>query len=145
MTSLIDAMKKLHADNFTFYLKAHKYHWNIEGPDFKQYHSFLEDIYTMAWEDADAIAEEIRALGYYSTGSLRVFSDTTSITEDELVPDGLSMLQIIYTDLQLVLNSIMEAYKAAEAENAIGLSNFLQDKYDARKKLSWMLRATLKR
>ena len=107
--ALIDSMKKLHADNFAFYLKAHNYHWNIEGPDFKQYHAFLEEIYTLAWDDADAIAEQIRALDAYAPGSLARFKELTTIQESEVIPGPLEMLQGIYNDLQLVLGSIMAA------------------------------------
>ena len=142
--NLITAMKKLHADNFTFYLKSHKYHWNIEGPNFREYHKFLNKIYVESWEDVDSIAEQIRALDTYANGSLESFKDLTTITEDDKVPSALEMLKILYDDLDIVLNSIKDAYKEAEKYKELGLSNFLQDMYDRRKKTCWMLRSTLK-
>jgi starvation-inducible DNA-binding protein len=146
MSILAETMKKLHADNFAFYLKAHFYHWNIEDPDFKEYHNFLEEIYTLAFEDADAIAEQIRAIQEYAPGSLSRFKELTSIVEDDIIPaTGLAMFERLLADLELVCASIMIAYNAANDANEIGLSNFLQDKYDARRKLAWMLRSTVKR
>jgi len=34
MTELVDQMKVVLASTFSLYLKAHGFHWNIEGPDF---------------------------------------------------------------------------------------------------------------
>lgn len=56
MNDLIQQMKVVLADTFTFYLKAHNFHWNVEGPDFQQYHSFLGDLYGEVWGATDAIA-----------------------------------------------------------------------------------------
>lgn len=145
MANLVDAMKKLHADNFAFYLKSHYYHWNVEDKDFKEFHAFFEEIYQMAWDDADSIAEHIRAINAYAPGSLGRFAELTSIVDDMTVPIAIAMVQNLYDDLQKVCDSIMVAYTAANDANEIGLSNFLQDKYDSRKKLAWQLRATLAR
>ena len=40
MDELIEQMKVALASTFAFYLKAHNFHWNVEGPNFPQYHSF---------------------------------------------------------------------------------------------------------
>ena len=146
MSILAETMKKLHADNFAFYLKAHFYHWNIEDPNFREYHKFLLKIYTLAFEDVDTIAEQIRAIKEYAPGSLMRFKELTTIVEDDIVPaTGLAMFERLLIDLELVCNSIMIAFNAANDANEIGLSNFLQDAYNARRKLAWMLRSTIKR
>jgi DNA-binding ferritin-like protein len=44
-----------------------------------------------------------------------------------------------------VLASLREAYELAEEFDEIGLSNFIQDRYDAHKKHAWMLNSLLKR
>ena len=49
MDELIEQMKVALASTFAFYLKAHNFHWNVEGPNFPQYHSFFETIYSDAW------------------------------------------------------------------------------------------------
>ena len=41
MDELIKAMKIAFATEFSFYLKAHFYHWNVEGPDFQEYMAVL--------------------------------------------------------------------------------------------------------
>ena len=44
MEELISEMKVALATAFTYQLKAHYYHWNVEGPDFPQYHELLGKI-----------------------------------------------------------------------------------------------------
>jgi DNA-binding ferritin-like protein len=44
----------------------------------------------------------------------------------------------------VVLLSLMKAYKIAEDAGEIGVSNFLQDRVIAHQKHGWMLKSTLK-
>ena len=46
---MIETAKVVMADTFKFYIRAHGYHWNVEGPDFYQYHKLLEEIYEVQW------------------------------------------------------------------------------------------------
>ena len=67
---LVDNLKITLASVFSLYLKSHYFHWNIEGPNFPQYHKFLNDFYEEVYDSIDTIAEEIRALDSYAPGSL---------------------------------------------------------------------------
>lgn len=142
---LIEKMKVVLADSFALYLKAHQYHWNVEGPDFPQYHEFLGNLYEEVFGAVDTIAEEIRALGEYAPGSFSRFSELTSIKDSRNTPTAAEMMTTLLADNQIVLNTLMETYKLAEEYNEIGLSNFIQDRYDAHKKHAWMIRSILKR
>ena len=140
---LLEKMKVVLADSFAFYLKAHQYHWNVEGPDFPQYHEFLGNLYQEVHTAIDVIAEEIRALGEYAPGSFSRYTELTSIKDSRITPTASQMMMSLLNDNQIVLNTLMETYKLAELYEEIGLSNFLQDRYDAHKKHAWMLRSTL--
>jgi starvation-inducible DNA-binding protein len=142
---LIEKMKVVLADSFAFYLKAHQYHWNVEGPDFPQYHDFLGNLYEEVHGAVDNIAEEIRALGEYAPGSFSRYTELSSIADSRNAPSAIEMITTLQGDNQIVLNTLMETYKLAEQYNEIGLSNFLQDRYDAHKKHAWMIRSILKR
>jgi len=144
MSALGDSLRVVLADTFAMYLKAHNYHWNVEGADFFEYHIFLEKLYNELWEAVDDIAEHIRALNEYSPGSFSRFSELTSIQDATTVPMGVNMFQILLDDNDKVLSSLEKAYALAEKEKEIGLSNFLQDRTDKHKKHGWMLRATVK-
>ena len=81
-TVLIDQLKVTLATTFSLYLKAHNFHWNITGPNFIQYHSFLNDVYDQVHGSVDAYAEHIRALGAFAPGSLSRFGELTKITDE---------------------------------------------------------------
>jgi starvation-inducible DNA-binding protein len=63
MDELIKATKIAFATEFSFYLKAHYFHWNVEGPDFKEYHDLFGVIYEEVYGSIDDFAENIRKLG----------------------------------------------------------------------------------
>lgn len=144
MDILMDAMKKYLATNFSFYLKLHFFHWNVEGMFFPQLHDFFGDLYNEIWTAHDDIAEHIRAIHGYAPGSLSRYQELTSIQDQVDVVDAKVMVGMAMADNETVMDTIRNAYKAAEDAGEIGLSNFLQDRLDIHKKHAWMLRATAK-
>ena len=143
-SNLVSQLRQVMADNFVFYFKAHSFHWNVEGPNFPQYHEFLEGVYTNAFAAVDRIAEEIRALGEYAPMSLNEMLNTSSLMENTSQRNAMSMFSILSDDNQNILGGLLATQKMAEAANQVGLANYLQDLYDSHKKLAWMLSAIQK-
>ena len=141
---LIDELKKVHADAFTFYLKAHYYHWNVEGPNFPQYHDFLQNLYQEVFASIDTLAELIRTLDSYAPGTLTRLKELTSIEETDDVPDGITMMSRLLQENNILRASLLTAYRTAESTGEVGISNFLQDRIQAHEKHAWMLRSILK-
>jgi starvation-inducible DNA-binding protein len=141
---LIDELKKVHADAFTFYLKAHFYHWNVEGPNFPQYHDFLQNLYQEVFASVDSIAELIRTLDSYAPGTLTRLKELTSIEETDDVPDAKTMMSRLLQENNILRASLLTAYRTAESTGEVGISNFLQDRIQAHEKHAWMLRSILK-
>ena len=141
---LIVALKKVLADTFVMYYKAHSYHWNVEGSNFPQYHSFLNDLYEEIFGAVDTIAEHIRQIDGYTPTSLTELKSYSMISEDEDVVSAMSMMNRLIDANNLVLASLMMAYQAAEQATEIGLSNFLQDRVAAHQKHGWMLKSITK-
>ena len=50
---IADTLRKVISDSYLLYFKAHSFHWNIEGPDFAQYHEFLKEFYNEIFESID--------------------------------------------------------------------------------------------
>ena len=144
MENLIQLMRKVLANSFVLYLKAHNYHWNVEGKNFPQYHGFFGDFYEEVYGSVDKTAEEIRALGEYAPGSLKRFIELSDIQEDVAVPSLQGMLTNLLRDNDTIIRSLNLAFKQAEAFDEQGLMNYLADRIDSHKKHAWMLRATLK-
>lgn len=141
---LVDELKRVQADTFAMYNKAHYYHWNVEGPDFVQYHDFLGDTYNALFAAVDDIAEQIRQLDAYAPNGKRCLVDLAQVTVDEGIPDALQMFRNLHADNQTTMEGLLIAYHSAEAEMQIGLSNFLQDRMMYHKKLDWMLKSITK-
>ena len=142
--NLVDSLKITLANNFALYLKAHYYHWNVEGPDFAQYHSFFGDFYEEVYGAVDTIAEQIRALNAYAPGSFERYLELSQISgEDRIIPAS-EMLRELEVANQTMITSLTASYHLADAAGELGLANFLQDRLDQHKKHAWMIRSFLK-
>ena len=144
MDELIEQMKVVLADTVTFYQKTHQFHWNVEGGDFYPFHLLFERIYSEVYGAVDGIGEQIRALGGYAPYGHARMGELTTIADAVANPPDMTMTRILLGDNEKVMRTIMEAYRLAERYNEIGLSNFLQDRYNAHKVHQYMLRSTLK-
>lgn len=143
MDELIEQMKVVLADTVAFYQKTHQFHWNVEGSDFYTYHLLFERIYTEVYGAVDPIGEQIRAIqGYAPYGPQRI-SQLTNLIDSGSPTKSTEMIRTLYADNQKVMSTIMAAYKLAERYNEIGLSNFLQDRYNAHKTHQYLLRSSM--
>jgi starvation-inducible DNA-binding protein len=138
-------LKTLLADEYVLYTKTRKYHWNVEGPNFHDLHVVFEEQYTEIEESIDEVAERIRQLGEYSTGSLAEFSQATRLKEDtggsipanqmvaNLVADHESIIRSLRTDLETAKDKFDDA----------GNQDFMTGLMEQHEKAAWMLRARL--
>lgn len=143
-TVLGDKLKVVLATSFSFYLKAHNYHWNVEGENFSEYHTFLGGLYEEVWGAVDLIAEHIRTLDEYAPGSLGRFYQLSTIADETNIPTPINMLRKLSDDNQKVIESLMDAHAAAEKENKRGIVNFLEGRLDNHDKHGWMLKSFTK-
>ena len=145
MSTLGDKLKVVLADSFTFYLKSHYFHWNVEGDNFPQYHALFETLYSEVWAAVDAISEHIRTLDEYAPGSYKRFQELSTIGTIETVPDARAMIKTLLSDNDKVIDSIIAAIaEAGKDPKHKGIENFMQDRLDIHNKHGWMLRATVK-
>lgn len=144
MDELQQALKIAFASEFAFYLKAHYFHWNVEGPSFPQLHDLFGKIYEEVYASIDPFAEEIRATGAYTPGSFARFSILSQIDDETEVLPAEAMLVELLEDSERMAEMFRIVFNASEELGMHGLSDFLAGRQDAHKKHSWMLRATLK-
>lgn len=141
---LIKAAKIGFASQYTFYLKAAFFHWNVEGINFQELHSLFERIYTEVYGSIDDFAEKIRSLGAYAPGSNSRFNVLSQIDDETSVVPPEQMVQELLQDSDNMVKILKRVYDIAEAEGEHGFSNFLAERMDAHRKHSWQLRATAK-
>ena len=144
MDELQKAAKIAFASEYTFYLKAAFFHWNVEGPYFQELHALFETIYKEVYGSIDDFAEKIRSLGSYAPGSNSRFNVLTQIDDETQVVSAEQMIQELLADSDNMVKVIKRVYDIAEAQGEHGFSNFLAERMDAHRKHSWMLRASSK-
>ena len=141
MEQLIEQMKIILGTNFGLYFKAHTYHWNVEGPNFSQYHEFLGTFYDSVFDQTDPIAEHIRALGSYAPSSLSRMLELSKVSETVAIPSPLIMMSELVADNAAYITELRAGIALAEAADEPAVGNFLQDILDAHQKHGWMLRS----
>lgn len=141
---LADNLKTLLASNFAYYLKAHQFHWNVEGPDFGQLHKFFQKIYEDAYSALDPTAEYIRYLGEYAPGSLERFSELTQISGQTKIPRARLMLEELYANNDQMIDILNVCFASSTKENQQGIANFIAERLSAHGKYRWQLLSYLK-
>ena len=131
------------ADTWSFYFQAHSFHWNVEGPLFRELHSFFGEIYEDAHDAVDGLAEQLRALGGFAPTSPSSLEEMSGIHFGDDIPDAKGMVAALANSNEIVLSSLMVACSAASEDGEVGLANYLQDRINTHKKWGWMLDASL--
>ena len=144
MDELQQAAKVAFATEFSFYLKAHNFHWNIEGSDFKQYHDLFGGIYEEVYGSIDAFAEQIRSLGTYVPASYTRFSMLTQIEDETQILPRQAMVEALMVDNEKTVKLLKLVFQQSEANQEFGFSDFIAGRIDAHRKHGWMLRASSK-
>lgn len=144
MEQLIQQLKVILGTNFALYLKTHNFHWNIEGSNFPQYHSFLDGLYNSIWEQNDDIAEHLRKLDAYAPGSFTRFLELSAIDEELSIPQALEMMRILKNDNDKFIIQLRAGIVVADQANEPAVGNFLQDLLGKHQKHAWMLRSIIK-
>lgn len=60
---IVDALNTDLAASYVLYHQVKKHHWNVEGPEFRDLHLYLDEIAEDLEAGADEIAERIQAIG----------------------------------------------------------------------------------
>jgi len=134
-------LKVLLADLVTFKFRAHGFHWNVAGPDFPQFHRLFKKVYELAESEIDPVAEQIRQLGPTSPFRLEEFIAQRSLDDSEQSSqEPVAMAADLQVRNVALIDTIYDAYYAAEQIDEPGLCNFLQNLIGDHKRLDWQLR-----
>lgn len=145
MDELIKSLEKCLANSFVMYFKTHSYHWNVEGINFSQYHSFFGDLYKDLHGAVDDIAEKLRIEDVYAPISLSDLYNDATLEEDKDKPASCrDMIVNAYQANTHVLECLNESFYLANQLNKQGLADFLAGRIDIHKKHEWMLRVSMK-
>jgi starvation-inducible DNA-binding protein len=141
---LSDLLKTYLASTFAYYLKAHMFHWNVEGPDFGELHEFFSNIYEDAFGAVDPIAEYIRTTEEYAPGSFERFQELSQIQGQTKVPRARLMLEELLADTQTMIDMSKQTFDVATAEGREDIANFAAERQSSHGKYMWQLKSYLK-
>ena len=141
---LADSLKTLLATEFAYYLKAHAFHWNVEGSDFYQYHKLFQKIYEDAYSAVDPTAEYIRALGEYTPGSMERFLELSVIPGQTKIPRARLMIEELLANSGQMIELLDQCFAEATQENKQDIANFIAERLSQTNKFAWQLRSSLK-
>ena len=141
---LTDTLKTILATAYALSIKAQNFHWNVEGPDFPQYHDFFGNFYEEVYGAIDRTAELIRQLDSYTPGSILRYAELSQIQDQTKIPRAMLMMEELYQDNAIILDMYKQAFHVAEEADEQGIANFIAERIDAHGKHAWILRSILK-
>ncbi len=140
---VVSLLNKLLSDEFVLYTKTLKFHWNVQGIVFHDFHQAFKEQYEKLFDFVDSIAERARALGAPALGSLQDFSTYTRLKEvNSKKLSALEMIKELLADHEAVIRQLRDDIEQTGRLGDQGTSNFLQDLIVKHEKIAWMLRAT---
>lgn len=138
---IAEGLKSLLADSYTLYLMTHNFHWNVEGPQFRDLHLMFEEQYTELATAVDDVAERIRTLDVVAPGTYKELARLSSIKEVEGVPEGKDMVDILTKAHEQIVKTCREVLKLAQDGNDESTASLASDRMRIHEKTAWMLRA----
>ena len=136
-------LNKLLADEFVLYTKTLKFHWNVQGIVFHDFHAAFKEQYEKLFDFVDSIAERARALGAPALGSLQDFSTYKRLKETNSKNlSAIAMVKELLADHEAIIRTIRQDVDETARLGDQGTSNFLQDILVKHEKIACMLRAT---
>ncbi len=141
---LSDTLKQFLATTFAYYLKAHYFHWNVEGPDFVQLHELFSNIYEDAFGAIDPTAEYIRTEEEYAPGSFERFQELSMIQGQTKVPRARLMIEELLADTQTMKDLSKNLFDQATEVGREDVANFAAERQSQHGKYAWQLKSLLK-
>ena len=142
--ALAKELSELLGDTVAFYLRAHGYHWNVEGEDFYQYHGLFEDIYSDVYSSIDPLAENIRKLGEYAPFKLDTLIKLSSLENGKVDTSPKAMAKDLLKGNEHIVGKLKSVFETANSDNEQGIANFIAERIDMHQKWSWQLKASVK-
>ena len=138
-------LNKVLADEFVLYTKTLNFHWNIEGRDFHALHLFLDEQYNQLQTIIDAVAERVRNIGHFATGSMKEFLSAASLKEQSgEAPVSESMIAGLAADHEALIRKLRTLITDFDEKyDDAGSSDFITGIMKQHEKMAWMLRASV--
>lgn len=141
----ISILSSILANEMTLYIKLRKFHWNVSGESFMEFHKLFEGQYTQLEASIDEIAERISKLGGKTIGTMKEFSDLSIIKESpNHYPSQKEMVKELLENHETVIVHLRKDVDTSAEENKdAGTADFLTGLMEAHETMAWTLRRYL--
>ena len=133
-------LNTLLADLTQLSMNSWEAHWNVEGPNFQEYHALFGSVQEVAYDAIDPLAEHMKALGLTVGYSLSRLAAQTTIMELQDSKDPLKSCINLAGNIESIMGQISRISKFAN----VGLQNFLGGLHESLGKYHWQLTASAK-
>lgn len=146
LKSVHELLNGVLADGNILYIKLRKFHWNLTGGDFIEFHELFEEQYVALEEAIDEIAERISTLGGIAIGTTKELSEQSQLKETPgKVPSSQDMLKELVKDHETIIKSLRKHITTCDEDlSDAGTADFLTGLMTDHEKLAWKLRQYLK-
>lgn len=127
------------------YIKLRKFHWNVKGHDFIEFHELFQAQYEQVAEAVDEIAERISTLGGVPVGTTTEFAQLGDLKETPGVnPSAKDMIKELVTDHETIIRGLRKAVDDCDEQyKDAGTADFLTQLMEDHEKMAWKLRQYL--
>jgi starvation-inducible DNA-binding protein len=132
------------ASLFVLFHKTWVYHWNVVGPNFKEYHDLFGTQYEEMFEEIDRITEHMRFLGMKPVSTLSRITEVSGVEQASNSAqdiDAETMVEQLMADHKKIIEMLTEVSDEAEKQNSKGTINLVDDLNESHGKAVWMLRS----
>lgn len=142
---VIELLNRDLANAYLLLVKTKKYHWDVVGPQFRTLHQLWEEHYEALTQNIDAIAERVRTLGGYPSGTMEEFLKLASLKEHPGdIPLATEMVSRLVGDHEQVIRNLREHIdRCSENFHDEGTADFLTGLMEQHEQVAWMLRSFL--
>lgn len=144
MEKLFKLLSDTQASLLVLFHKTWVYHWNVVGPDFKQYHDLFGEQYESMFEEIDRLTEHMRFLGMKPVSTLSRITEVSGVEQASNSAqdiDAKTMVEQLMADHKKIIEMLTEVSDEAEKQNSKGTINLVDDLNEAHGKFVWMLRS----
>lgn len=133
------------SDEMTLYVKTRKFHWNVAGQSFMEFHKLFEAQYTELEKLIDNVAERIGKLGGKTIGTMNEFSSLTRLVEHpNKYPVQNTMLTELLNDHKTIIYELRKDIDICTDEcHDAGTADLLTGILQQHETIAWVLRRYL--
>ena len=142
---LLDKVNLYLSNLSVMYFKVHNLHWNVVGPQFKEVHTYLEEVYEGFATKLDDVAEIIKKSNEYPFGSMRKYLENATISElEDKDFNAIKVVDILLSDTSHLKHLAQEIRGLALEEDMYLLVNMMEEHVADYSKTMWFLFASQK-